>query len=85
MQIGHNLHRFLQCQIVKVFLLKENISDRGRTLTGHSISLIVLILAKNQIGIIFCIHISCKILIGVQKLFQERTSDSLTLDYIHYQ
>ena len=62
-QIGHDLDRFLQSQNYHCFLLEENINDQGKTLTGLSIILIILSLAKSTIGIIFCIHISYKILV----------------------
>ena len=59
--------------------------DGGGTLTGLSISLIVLIFSKSLIIIIFCINKSCKILIGIQKFFHERNIEFLTPDYIQYQ
>ena len=75
---------FCNLKIVKTFLLEKN-KDRGTTLTGVSINSIVLIFANTPIGIIFCINISCKNLIGEQKLFHERNTDFLTLDYNQYQ
>ena len=47
---------FSYLKIVKVFLLEKNIKDRGRTLTGLSITLLVLILAKSPI-VLFSISI----------------------------
>ncbi len=47
---------FSNLKIVKVFLLEKSIKDRGRTLTGLSISILVLILAKSPI-ILFSVSI----------------------------